>query len=83
MKNIEVSEEVLPMLKVESNIGLEFEEKKVGKKRYLVWKINELKPEEEAVMGYVAMPLVEIISLELPKTQVTYADEKWRKRKLE
>jgi len=42
MKNIEVSEEVPPMLKVESNIGLEFEERKVGKKRYLVWKINEL-----------------------------------------
>ena len=83
MKNIEVSEEVPPMLKVESNIGLEFEEKKAGKKRYLVWKINELKPEEEAVMGYVAVPLVEIVSLELPKTQVTYADEKGRKRRLE
>jgi len=83
MKHIEVNEEVLPMLKVESNIGLEFEEKKVGKKRYLVWKINELKPDEEAVMGYVAVPLVEIVSLELPKTQVTYADEKGRKRKLE
>jgi len=83
MKNIEVSEEVLPMLKIESNIGLEFEERKVGKKRYLVWKINELKPDEEAVMGYVATPLVEIVSLELPKTQVTYSDEKGRKRRLE
>jgi hypothetical protein len=83
MKNIEVSEEVPPMLKVESNIGLEFEERKVGKKRYLVWKINELRPDEEAVMGYVASALVEIVSLELPKTQVTYIDEKGRKRTLE
>jgi hypothetical protein len=83
MKNIEVSEEIPPMLKVESNIGLEFEERKVGKKRYLVWKINELRPDEEAVMGYVASALVEIVSLELPKTQVTYIDEKGRKRTLE
>jgi len=83
MKNIEVSEEVPPMLKVESNIGLEFEEKKVGKKRYLVWKINELRPDEEAVMGYISSALVEIVSLELPKTQITYIDEKGRKRTLE
>jgi hypothetical protein len=83
MKNIEVNEEVPPMLKVESSIGLEFEEKKVGKKRYLIWKINELKPDEEAVMGYVASPLVEIVSFELPKTQVTFYDEKGRKRSLE
>ena len=83
MKNIEVSEEIPPMLKVESNIGLEFEERKAGKKRYLVWKINELRPDEEAVMGYVASALVEIVSLELPKTQITYIDEKGRKRTLE
>jgi hypothetical protein len=83
MKNIEVSEEVPPMLKVESNIGLEFEERKAGKKRYLIWKINELRPDEEAVMGYVASALVEIVSLELPKTQITYIDEKGRKRTLE
>jgi len=83
MKSVELVEEVLPMLKIESNIGLEFEEKKVGKKRYLVWRINELKPEEEVVMGYVASPLVEIVSLELPETQVSYFDEKGRKRSLE
>jgi len=34
-------------------------------------------------MGYVASALVEIVSLELPKTQVTYIDEKGRKRTLE
>jgi hypothetical protein len=83
MKNIEVSEELLPMLNAESNIGLEFEEKKIGKKRYLVWKINELKPEEETVMGYIASSLVEIVSLELPKTKVTFYDEKGKKKSLE
>jgi len=82
MKNIEVVEEISPMLKVESNIGLELEEKKVGKKRYLMWKIDELKPDEEVVMGYVASPLVEIVSLELPKTKVTFFDEKGGKREL-
>jgi hypothetical protein len=83
MKNVEISEEALPMLKIESNIGLEFEEKKLGRKRYLIWKIRELKPDEEVVMGYIASPLVEIVSLEIPKTQVTYIDEKGRKRMLE
>jgi hypothetical protein len=83
MKSIEVSEEVLPMLKIESSVGLEFEEKKIGKKRYILWKISELKPDEEVVMGYVASPLVEIVSLELPKTQVTYLDERGRKKTLE
>ncbi len=83
MKNIEVSEEVLPMLSVESSVGMEFEEKKIGKKRYLVWKIDELRPDEEVIIGYVASPLVEIVSLELPKTHVSYIDEKGRKRVLE
>ncbi len=83
MKNVEIVEEVLPMLKIESNIGLEFEEKKSGRKRYLIWKINELKPEEEVMLGYTASPLVEIVSLELPKTKVTFFDEKGRKRELQ
>ena len=82
MKSIEIVEEVLPMLKVESNIGLEFEEKRVGKNRYLVWRVSELKPDEEVVMGYVASSLVEIVSLEIPKTKVSYFDEKGRKRVL-
>jgi hypothetical protein len=83
MKNVEIVEEVLPMLKIESNIGLEFEEKKVGKKRYLVWKIDELKKDEEVIVGYIASSLVEIISLELPKTIVNYFDEKGRKKSLQ
>jgi hypothetical protein len=83
MKNVEVSEEVLPMLNVESKVGLEFVEKKIGRKRYLVWKIDELRPEEEVVMGYVASSLVEIISLEIPKTKVTFYDEKGRKKSLD
>jgi hypothetical protein len=83
MKNVEIIEEVLPMLKIESNIGLEFEEKKVGKKRYLVWKIDELKKDEEVIVGYIASSLVEIISLELPKTIVNYFDEKGRKKILQ
>ncbi|MGC8993626.1 MAG: hypothetical protein ACP5H3_01170 [Candidatus Aenigmatarchaeota archaeon] len=83
MKNIEIKEEVSPMLKIESFIGKEFEEKKVGKKRFLIWKIDELKPEEEALVGYRAEALVEVASITLPKTKVEFTDEKGRVRSLE
>jgi hypothetical protein len=83
MKDVEVVEEVPPMLKVESGIGLGFEERKIGKKRYLIWTIKEVKPDEEVIMGYIASPLVEIISLDLPKTKATFIDEKGIKKTLE
>ncbi|MCX8190895.1 MAG: hypothetical protein N3D78_01765 [Candidatus Aenigmarchaeota archaeon] len=81
MKEILVEDFVPTMFKVTSYFGVKPEEveMKKTKEKKLVWKINELKEDEEAIFGYYLEPIVEILSMRLPAARMEYTDHKGRR----
>ncbi|MEM5815403.1 MAG: hypothetical protein QXD89_02900 [Candidatus Aenigmatarchaeota archaeon] len=85
MKEIKIEDSLPPMFKIISYFGLkpQEEESKKTKEKILVWKINELKEEEEAIFGYQIEPLVEIVLGKLPKAKLEFTNFKGEKIKME
>jgi len=84
MKEVFVEDFVPLMFKIVSYVGNkpeEIEAKKTKEKR-LIWKINELKPDEEAIFFYYIQPLVELVSVQLPKSKLIFTNEKGTKTEL-
>lgn len=78
MKEVYIEDSIPLMFKVISYTGSkpeEIESKKIREKK-IVWKINELKPDEEAIFVYYLQPLVELVSAVLPPAKLRFMNEK-------
>lgn len=78
MKDVSIEDTIPIMFKLISFIGTKGEEteNKKTKEKKLVWKINELKPDEEAIFSYYLQPLVELVSITLPAPKLKYIDKR-------